>query len=139
MITEFDLNNQRKEEYDRRLERMLRNDDSDMEDYDTDGDDDFSFDVNDFFFHLFGLVLPNLSYYYPYTIYAGSMLAEEELEEDSRAEPSGDDLDDPVISDDIVIVYFSIGIMKIFVFLLDTNCSKIGQMSSSRFSRVTLY
>ena len=35
---------------------MLRNDDSDMEDYDTDGDDDFSFDVNDFFFHLFGLV-----------------------------------------------------------------------------------
>lgn len=45
----------KKEEYDRRLERMLRNDDSDMEDYDTDGDDDFSFDVNDFFFHLFGI------------------------------------------------------------------------------------
>jgi len=42
----------------------------------------------------------------------------EGLEEDSRAEPSGDDLDDSVISDDIVIVYFSIGIMKIFVYLL---------------------
>jgi len=45
----------KKEEYDRRLERMLRNDDSDMEDYDSDGEDDFCFDVNDFFFHLFGI------------------------------------------------------------------------------------
>jgi len=43
----------KKLEYDRRLERMLKNDDSDMEE--SDDDDDFSFDVNDFFFHLFGI------------------------------------------------------------------------------------
>ena len=49
---------------------------------------------------------------------------EEELEEDSRAEPSGDD---SVISSDIdiVIAYFSIGIMKIFVFLLNINWSNV--------------
>jgi len=46
----------KKEEYDRRMERMLKNDDSDMEEYDSDSDDDdSSFDVNDFFFHLFGI------------------------------------------------------------------------------------
>jgi len=45
----------KKEEYDRKLERMLRNDDSDMEDYDSDEDGDFDFDVEDFFFHLFGI------------------------------------------------------------------------------------
>merc|ERR1712025_567504 len=45
----------KKEEYDRKLERMLRNDDSDMEDYDSDEDCDFRFDVDDFFFRNFGL------------------------------------------------------------------------------------
>jgi len=42
----------KKAEYDRKLERMLSNDDSDMEDYDS---DEGEFDVNDFFFHLFGI------------------------------------------------------------------------------------
>merc|ERR1719154_950727 len=44
----------KKLEYDRRLERMLRNDDSDSEE-DYYYDDEF--DVNDFFFHLFGMYL----------------------------------------------------------------------------------
>lgn len=44
-----------KEQYDRKLERMLMNDDSDMEDYDSDEECDFGFDVDDFFFHIFGL------------------------------------------------------------------------------------
>jgi len=45
----------KKEQYDRKLERMLRNDDSDMEDYDSDEECDFGFDVDDFFFHIFGI------------------------------------------------------------------------------------
>ena len=49
-----------KEQYDRKLERMLRNDDSDMEDYDSDEECDFGFDVDDFFFHIFGFVISNV-------------------------------------------------------------------------------
>ena len=51
-----------KEQYDRKLERMLRNDDSDMEDYDSDEECDFGFDVDDFFFHIFGFVISNVKF-----------------------------------------------------------------------------
>eukprot|EP00092_Neocalanus_flemingeri_P028297 GFUD01030728.1.p1 GENE.GFUD01030728.1~~GFUD01030728.1.p1 ORF type:complete len:1013 (+),score=326.13 GFUD01030728.1:58-3096(+) len=42
-------------EYDRRMERMLMEDDSDQEDYGSDEEDECYFDVHDFFSHIFGM------------------------------------------------------------------------------------
>ena len=70
---------------------MLRNDDSDMEDYDSDEECDFGFDVDDFFFHIFGFVISNVKFIEICWV-AGFMWVEGVWEEDSAVEFSGDDI-----------------------------------------------